>query len=72
MINCIIVLANTVKQQEDYKGPIIEDASKTKDLWAESLVMNELKEEDDTETPVVGLNATHYDGEIERERILER
>lgn len=54
MINCIIVLGNTVKTQESYSGPILEDASKAKDLWAESLVMNELKEEDDSDAPVVG------------------
>lgn len=53
VINCIIVLGNTVKQKDSYKGPVIEDASKTKDLWSESLIMNELKEDGDADsTPV--------------------
>lgn len=44
-----MVLGNTVKKMDSWKGPVIEDATKTKNLWAESLVIQEINPEEGVE-----------------------
>ncbi|KAL6073520.1 Transgelin-3 [Balamuthia mandrillaris] len=47
VIKNIVVLGNTVQGKDYYSGPKIEDASKTKNLWSESLAMTDLSKEVD-------------------------
>ncbi len=42
----IIVLGNTLRKMNTWNGPQIEDSKQYKTLWAESLVMVEIKDED--------------------------
>jgi len=43
------VLGNAVKKMEGWKGPVIGDTTKTKNLWAESLSIQEMNPEDGIE-----------------------
>jgi hypothetical protein len=46
VLSHIVVLGNTVKKLDTWRGPVIEDSKHAKNLWAESLNMNEINEAD--------------------------
>jgi len=63
VINSIIVVGNHVCSLDGYKGPKIEDSSKTKNLWIEAQSFNDLSKES-TDQPMHGIAVTEEEKEL--------